>query len=167
MSEKRRLGLVQAQRKRRAMEKIMQSQLLTQDERLVWLLGDLMNAAENYFGAENPKRLGHINSSAIRIIDEIVDPLRAEIAALQSSLAAVEKETIERCAKIVRRIEAREQKRAIDCERLAFTYPRRALYHKELARAHRVAGDALHEAAAALASPSVPGAQEPAKGTQT
>ena len=27
---------------------------LSSEERLIWLLGDLMNAAENYLGAENP-----------------------------------------------------------------------------------------------------------------
>jgi hypothetical protein len=45
---------------------------LSRDEKLVWILGDFMNAVENYFGAENPKRLGHINSAAIRIIDEVL-----------------------------------------------------------------------------------------------
>lgn len=45
---------------------------LSREEKLVWILGDLMNAVENYFGAENPKRLGHINSAAIRIIDEVL-----------------------------------------------------------------------------------------------
>lgn len=53
---------------------------LSADERLVWLLGDLMDAAENYFGRENPKRLGHITSSAIRIIDEVITPLRASLS---------------------------------------------------------------------------------------
>lgn len=52
---------------------------LSPDERLKWLLSDLMNAAENYFGASNPKRLGHIRCSAARIIDEIITPLRAEL----------------------------------------------------------------------------------------
>lgn len=47
-------------------------ELLTREEKLVWILGDMMNAAENYFGVENPKRLGHINSAAIRIIDEVL-----------------------------------------------------------------------------------------------
>lgn len=51
---------------------------LVGDELLIWLLGDLMNAAENYFGAENPKRLGHINCTAARIIDEIITPIRGE-----------------------------------------------------------------------------------------
>jgi hypothetical protein len=45
---------------------------LSPDERLVWLLGDLMNAVENYFGAENPKRSGHIYHAAIRIMDEVI-----------------------------------------------------------------------------------------------
>jgi hypothetical protein len=48
-------------------------ELLTREEKLVWILGDMMNAVENYFGAENPKRLGHINSAAIRIIDEVLN----------------------------------------------------------------------------------------------
>lgn len=60
---------------------------LTTDERLIWLLGDLMNAAENYFGAENPKRLGHINCSAIRIIDEILTPLRTRAEAAEAANA--------------------------------------------------------------------------------
>jgi hypothetical protein len=46
---------------------------LSREEKLVWILGDMMNAVENYFGAENPKRLGHINSAAIRIIDEVLN----------------------------------------------------------------------------------------------
>ena len=46
---------------------------LSPEEKLVWILGDMMNAAENYFGAPNPKRLGHINSAAIRIIDEVLN----------------------------------------------------------------------------------------------
>lgn len=54
--------------------------LLSYQERLIWLLGDLMNAAENYFGAINPKRLGHINCSAARIIDEVIDPSVATLA---------------------------------------------------------------------------------------
>lgn len=56
--------------------------LLSPEEKLIWLLGDMMNAVENYFGHVNPKRLGHINSSAIRILDEIVQPLRDRIAEL-------------------------------------------------------------------------------------
>lgn len=51
---------------------------LSREEKLVWILGDLMNAVENYYGAPNPKRLGHINSAAIRIIDEVLTPLRAQ-----------------------------------------------------------------------------------------
>ena len=46
---------------------------LSPEEKLVWILGDLMNAVENYFGCENPKRLGHINRAAIRIIDEVLN----------------------------------------------------------------------------------------------
>lgn len=46
---------------------------LSPEEKLVWILGDLMNAVENYFGCENPKRLGHINQAAIRIIDEVLN----------------------------------------------------------------------------------------------
>ena len=53
---------------------------LSAEERLIWLLGDLMNAAENYFGAENPKRLGHIDCAAARIIDEIIAPIQADLA---------------------------------------------------------------------------------------
>jgi hypothetical protein len=51
---------------------------LSNEEKLVWILGDLMNAVENHFGAENPKRRGHINSAAIRIIDEVLTPARAQ-----------------------------------------------------------------------------------------
>ena len=47
---------------------------LSPEERLIWLLGDMMNAAENFFGAENPKREGHIYHCAIRILDEVVAP---------------------------------------------------------------------------------------------
>ncbi|WP_448043784.1 hypothetical protein [Bradyrhizobium liaoningense] len=54
--------------------------LMTREERLVWILGDLMNAVENYFGTENPKRLGHINSTAIRIIDEVLADRPAHIS---------------------------------------------------------------------------------------
>lgn len=55
---------------------------LSHEEKLVWILGDLMNAVENYFGAENPKRLGHINCAAIRIIDEILSPIQDRMLAL-------------------------------------------------------------------------------------
>lgn len=50
---------------------------LTPEERLVWLLGDLMNAAENFYGAPNPKREGHIYCIACRIIDEVIEPIRS------------------------------------------------------------------------------------------
>jgi hypothetical protein len=59
---------------------------LTPQERLIWLLGDMMNAAENYFGAENPKRSGHINSTALRIIDEVIAPYAARIEQLEAAL---------------------------------------------------------------------------------
>lgn len=64
-------------------------ELLSPEEKLVWLLGDLMNAVENYFGAKNPKRLGHINSSAIRILDDVIQPLRERIAALDAALEKI------------------------------------------------------------------------------
>lgn len=66
-------------------------ELLSPEEKLIWLLGDLMNAAENFFGYENPKRLGHINSSAIRILDEIVDPLRADLTRLNAKVEELER----------------------------------------------------------------------------
>lgn len=49
---------------------------LSPEERLIWLLGDMMNAAENFFGKENPKREGHIYHCAIRILDEVVAPMQ-------------------------------------------------------------------------------------------
>jgi hypothetical protein len=64
---------------------------LRPNERLIWLLGDLMNNVENYYGAENPKRLGHIDCAAAKIIDQVIAP----------QLAAIEAATIERCAAIV------------------------------------------------------------------
>jgi hypothetical protein len=64
---------------------------LTPAERLIWLLGDLMNNVENYFGAPNPKRLGHIDAAAARILDEVVAPLEASIR----------QHTIEKCAAVV------------------------------------------------------------------
>jgi phosphatidylserine/phosphatidylglycerophosphate/cardiolipin synthase-like enzyme len=69
-------------------------ELLSREEKLVWILGDLMNAAENYFGAKNPKRLGHINSAAIRIIDEVLAPAAARIEALEAAL----REIVEECS---------------------------------------------------------------------
>ena len=57
---------------------------LTPDERLIWILGDLMNGVENYFGAENPKRRGHIYSAALRIIDDILSPERDALAASEA-----------------------------------------------------------------------------------
>jgi hypothetical protein len=59
-------------------------ELLSCEEKLVWILGDLMNATENYFGAENPKRLGHINCAAIRIIDEVLAPAADRIEELEA-----------------------------------------------------------------------------------
>jgi phosphatidylserine/phosphatidylglycerophosphate/cardiolipin synthase-like enzyme len=64
-------------------------ELLSREEKLVWILGDLMNAVENYFGAENPKRLGHINCAAIRIIDEVLTPAAARIEALEAALREI------------------------------------------------------------------------------
>lgn len=70
---------------------------LAPDERLVWLLGDLMNAAENYFGAENPKREGHIYHAAIRIMDEVIAPhLTAERAKAAAFRSALENHAVER-----------------------------------------------------------------------
>ncbi len=60
---------------------------LSPEEKLVWILGDLMNATENYFGAVNPKRRGHINSAAIRIIDEVLTPVASENDRLREALA--------------------------------------------------------------------------------
>jgi hypothetical protein len=45
---------------------------LTREEKLIWILGDMMTATENYFGAINPKRRGHIHSAALRIIKEVL-----------------------------------------------------------------------------------------------
>lgn len=44
---------------------------LTREEKLIWILGDLMTAAENYFGHINPKRSGHIYQAALRIMNEV------------------------------------------------------------------------------------------------
>jgi hypothetical protein len=65
---------------------------LSPEERLIWLLGDMMTAAENFFGAENPKREGHIHGCAIRILDEVVAPIRA--AALEEAATMVEQSTL-------------------------------------------------------------------------
>ena len=46
---------------------------LTGRDRLLWILGDMMVAAENFFGAVNPKRLGHIQSTFERIEREVLD----------------------------------------------------------------------------------------------
>jgi hypothetical protein len=65
-------------------------ELLSHEERLIWLLGNLMDGVENYYGAENPKRLGHINCAAMRIIDEVIEP---RVATLTKQLAEARHQT--------------------------------------------------------------------------
>jgi hypothetical protein len=56
---------------------------MTPQEKLIWLLGDLMDGVENFYGTKNPKRSGHINSAALRIIDEVIAPYADRIEALE------------------------------------------------------------------------------------
>lgn len=62
---------------------------LSPEEKLIWVLGDLMKAVENYFGAENPKRLGHIYCAVDRILKEVIDPIDGR-AALAEIVAKAE-----------------------------------------------------------------------------
>lgn len=57
------------------------------EEKIVWILGDMMNAVENQFGVENAKRLGHIHCCADRLLREVIDPKDARIAELEAERA--------------------------------------------------------------------------------
>lgn len=61
---------------------------LTPDEKLIWQLDNMMIGVENYFGAENPKRRGHIYQTAIRIMDEVLPAIAAAKAAHSEPTAA-------------------------------------------------------------------------------
>lgn len=47
---------------------------LSREEKLIWQLGNLMDNVENFYGAPNLKREGHIYSTAVRILDELAPP---------------------------------------------------------------------------------------------